>query len=402
MQDLSLRIRIDTMQDMFLHALQLHYWHLDREMQLLETNCPNREFFYYVYTLSTCCTTAKQHFTKQEKPLVTTDQMGFSWIIDVLPDDEGKMEYFLLGPFFSMQASENDIRNMCYRLKLSSSLIEELLQQLKEIPVVHHQAAFGYGIMLHSCLTGNKIRPGDITLCVAPSEKAEEADWTSSAWHGTWSVEQEMFNRIKDGNIEHFQELAAKFGTGRIGTLSDGDPLRQAKNEGIVFTTLCSRAAILGGVSPEGGYSLADDYILKIESCKSVADVQYCNGEMVTAFISRVCHVKQNSCYSSVVQACAEYVQTHITGKIDLDTMARQQGYNSYYLSRKFQKEMGISLNSYIQLQKVEQAKKMLDTQKLSTTEISERLAFSSPSYFTSIFRKYTGMTPTAYLERKD
>lgn len=399
MHSTSMRIRIETMQEMFLHALQLHYWHLDNQMQLVESNCPNRQFFYYVYTLSSCRTMTESHFAKHNKPLVTTDHMGFSWIVDIKDNEQEEREYYLLGPFFSMQASENEIRNMCYQLKLSSNMIEDLLRQLKNVPVVHHQAAIGYAIMLHSCITGEKAASSDITLAVAPIEKKEENNWGSSSWHGTWSVEQEMFDRIKNGDIERFEELAMKFGTGRVGTLSDGDPLRQAKNEGIVFSVITSRAAILGGVSPEGGYSLADHYILKIEACKSISEVQYCNGEMVNAFISRVCQVKQNSGHSSAIQACAEYIQTHIYSKIDLDTMAGELGYNSYYLSRKFQKEMGMNLNSYVHQQKIEQAKRLLSERRLSAAEISERLSFSSPSYFTSIFRKYTGMTPTAYTE---
>lgn len=96
-----------------------------------------------------------------------------------------------------------------------------------------------------------------------------------------------------------------------------------------------------------------------------------------------------------------EYIETHICEKISLDAMAKELGYSSYYLSSKFQKESGMSLNSYINRQKVEIAKQLLCSPALNAADVSEHLCFSSPSYFTAIFRKFTGVTPSAYQQNK-
>lgn len=388
--------RIRAMQEMLLYAHRLHHWHLDQDLRLICSNCPEEAFFYSLFTLGQEERAIAEHFRQSAYPLISADRMGIVWIIGKERDT-----YHLLGPFFSMEASENHIRQMCYRMQLSGTLIQKLLSQLQQIPVIHLNASIRYGIMLHCCLTEEKISTNDITLSIKTTDETRKPDWSSTSWHGTWAAEQELFNRIKDGNMNNFAEMAAKFAAGNIGTLSHGDPVRQAKNEGIVFATLCSRAAILGGVSPEGGYNLADYYILRIEAADSVNAVQYCTGEMLEAFMRRICQCKVNSRYSPAVSTCMDYIETHISEKISLEAMARELGYSSYYLSSKFQKEVGESLNHFISRQKVEQAKQLLANHNISAADVSERLAFSSPSYFTAIFRKYTGVTPSAWQQGK-
>lgn len=387
--------KIEVMQEMLLCAHKLHYWNLNNDFQLISSNCPQERFFYSLFVLSQEYSRIRNHFSSSNFPLISSDRLGIVWIIG--KDEES---HHILGPFFSMEASENHIRQACYRMKVAGNLIHELLNQFQNIPVIHLNSCLRYGIMLHKCLTGDDITPDDIALHIKTGDEAKNPAWSSPSWHGTWATEQELFHRIKDGNMDNFAELAAKFAAGNVGPLSHGDPLRQAKNEGIVFTTLCSRAAILGGVSPEGGYNLADYYILRMEAADNVSAVQHCTGEMLEAFLRRIRQSKVNSRYSSAVSACMDYIETHISEKISLDAMAKELGYSSYYLSSKFQKETGENLNQYINRQKIEQAKNLLRAHSLSAADISERLSFSSPSYFAAIFRKFTGMTPSAYQQK--
>ena len=77
--------------------------------------------------------------------------------------------------------------------------------------------------------------------------------------------------------------------------------------------------------------------------------------------------------------------------------IAGSLGYASYYLSRLFRQETGTSINAYIRKRKVERAKEYIKMSGLSTAEISVRLSFSSVSYFCSVFKEETGMTPGNY-----
>ncbi len=388
--------RIQTMRDMFLYAQKLYAWCFSREFDLEYSNCPGADFFFNLFCLSPCKDAAAEHFEKSDMPILLTDSMGFAW---VAATDTGKIH--MLGPIFTLEASESYLRKLCAQMKLSSALIAELLEQIRLVAVIPSHTALRYAIMLHYCVTGQPAAEGDVTIYIAPSVLPETQDWYSSTWHGTWQAEQEMLRRVREGRMEPMGAMAATFSGGQVGNMSMGDPLRQAKNEALCFTVLVSRAAMQGGMSPEGGYNLADYYIQRGEACTRVADVYNCAEEMYETFLLRVSKCRESDQYSPAVADALEYVRTHITEKISLEDMAKKLGYTSYYLSSKFQKEVGLSLNSYIKQEKIELSKQMLRAKRLSSADISERLGFSSPSYFSATFKQFTGMTPSEYQNQK-
>ena len=49
---------------------------------------------------------------------------------------------------------------------------------------------------------------------------------------------------------------------------------------------------------------------------------------------------------------------------------------------------------------KIKQAKQLLRENELSVREISEKLAFTTPDYFTKTFKRVAGITPLAYKKR--
>lgn len=69
-------------------------------------------------------------------------------------------------------------------------------------------------------------------------------------------------------------------------------------------------------------------------------------------------------------------------------------------LSSKFKKESGVSLNTYITLLKLEEAKHLLLYTDKSLSLISSYLGYSSQSFYSNTFNKYVGQTPKEYREK--
>lgn len=82
-----------------------------------------------------------------------------------------------------------------------------------------------------------------------------------------------------------------------------------------------------------------------------------------------------------------------------LGDLAEALGYSTYYLSSQFKKQTGQSVGDYMTNLRIEKAKEMLAYSNISLTDLSARLHFSTPSYFSSVFKKHTGLTPTAYVQ---
>ncbi|MDQ0233070.1 YesN/AraC family two-component response regulator [Metabacillus malikii] len=67
-----------------------------------------------------------------------------------------------------------------------------------------------------------------------------------------------------------------------------------------------------------------------------------------------------------------------------------------------FKKEVGISVTEYIQRTKIEEAKKLISFSDYSLSKIHTLLNFTDQSYFTKVFKKYTGYTPKQYRMQRD
>ena len=91
------------------------------------------------------------------------------------------------------------------------------------------------------------------------------------------------------------------------------------------------------------------------------------------------------------------YIMDHITSEISLDDLANYSHLSTSHFKQKFKNQMGISPRNFINQQKIEHAKTLLQD-GYSITEVSMILGFSSSSYFAYTFKKFTAFTPTEYI----
>lgn len=399
MRDYNSMLFLQEAQKMLLVATKLHSWQLDGQYNLKYTNHPDGQFFYDIFKISNCSNHVSKHFASATAPLIIADALGFTWIVAAEIQKGTPIEYDLLGPYFTVEASERYLMNLCRQLRISDELALQLQEQLKKLPSISVLTSVTYAVMLQYYAIGETISIDSVTyINTATSSNEDDSSWMTNKQHNSWEAEQNLFEAIKNGtlNIDDMS-MTNSFSGATIGTLCPGDPLRQAKDEVIVLIILATRAAILGGVSPEGGYTISDYYFQRVEASDTVGKVQNCAYELLQTIMQRVHMCQNRSEQSSVINNCKDYIETHIYEKINLDHMAKELGYASYYLSKKFKKETSISINDYIKEEKIKHSKLLLGQSDLTINEISERLCFSSSSYFCSIFKQSTGLLPSEY-----
>lgn len=82
--------------------------------------------------------------------------------------------------------------------------------------------------------------------------------------------------------------------------------------------------------------------------------------------------------------------------KITLEDASKEAGFSKYYFCNQFKKMTGMTFLSYLNQVRVTQAKLLLNL-KASITFIAYECGFESPSYFSMVFKKSTGVTPREY-----
>lgn len=98
-----------------------------------------------------------------------------------------------------------------------------------------------------------------------------------------------------------------------------------------------------------------------------------------------------------VIIQIQEYISFHIEERISREDIAKYVNFSSDYVSRLFKKETGTALSEYIMEEKMKKAKFLIEENEDSIGNIAMRLGYNSFSYFSEVFRKFTGVLPREY-----
>ena len=91
------------------------------------------------------------------------------------------------------------------------------------------------------------------------------------------------------------------------------------------------------------------------------------------------------------------YMKDHIREDMTIEDICRDLHYSKSYIFKQFKKTTNCSVMSYFIKLKIEKAKELLRETNMHIGEISAYLSFDNPNYFSKIFKKATGYTPTTY-----
>jgi AraC-like DNA-binding protein len=84
------------------------------------------------------------------------------------------------------------------------------------------------------------------------------------------------------------------------------------------------------------------------------------------------------------------------------DYISEKLEYDYSYLSNLFSEVKGITIQQYIIINKIERVKELLSYDELNLTEISYKLNYSSVAHLSNQFKKYTGLRPSQFKQKRD
>ncbi len=104
--------------------------------------------------------------------------------------------------------------------------------------------------------------------------------------------------------------------------------------------------------------------------------------------------------YSHYIKSCIAFISKNYSQSITLNDVAKSANISNTYLSMIFKQEMRITFSEYLTNYRLGQAKNLLCTTSLHIYEIAEKVGFSSPYYFSHIFKSETGLSCKEYRDR--
>jgi len=95
-----------------------------------------------------------------------------------------------------------------------------------------------------------------------------------------------------------------------------------------------------------------------------------------------------------------DYVEEHLTDRIQVEEVCRIANMSYYYFVKYFKKSIGFSFTEYVNYRKVKRAERLLLTKDISITEIGEKIGMPNMAHFYKMFKKHNDCSPKQYQKK--
>jgi AraC-like DNA-binding protein/ligand-binding sensor protein len=228
-------------------------------------------------------------------------------------------------------------------------------------------------------------------------ESLQDLKSTNNDMLRTYKIENELLIKVKNGDIigarNILNDLLAHI------LFYSGNDIRIIKTRTLELCTLLSRASIEGGADFNKVFSLSSDFLIKLNKIKKVEDISFLLINILDAFTENVFKINKSK-NPALIKKCIAYINKNYKNNITLDTVANMVHLNSSYFSSIFKKEIGMNFSSYLNKIRIEQSMFLLRNTDYSILNIALEVGFEDQSYFSKVFKNFTGMTPKQYRQK--
>lgn len=160
--------------------------------------------------------------------------------------------------------------------------------------------------------------------------------------------------------------------------------------------TLLIHAAKAVEPHSEIAFVITSMFMPKLQSIKNPDNMKQQLQEIVTYFEKNI--FDRTSDKAEVFRKKAvRYIKENYQTQLTLEKVAGRMMLNPTYFSTLFKQATGSSFKDYLNYVRIEESKKLLTNTGDSILDIALAVGFENQSYFTKVFKKYTGMTPKQY-----
>ncbi len=210
-------------------------------------------------------------------------------------------------------------------------------------------------------------------------------------------LENELFDRLRDGTPEECARAAGHYFDWMVENYTDkAESIRLKILEFVLFAE--HDTYLSGGMTYH--FDERADYLDTIMHTQEVRALREWFVEKFRT-ANRNMHTKKNEHENSLVERAKGYIQENYKRDLSLDELSKELDISPYYFSKLFKEEAGSNFIEYLTTLRISKAKEMLRDPSHSMKEICAQVGYSDPNYFSRIFKKNVGYTPTEYRERE-
>lgn len=316
-------------------------------------------------------------------------------------------QYLIIGPVSNVPYSKETLHNMYRDYVVSNKNREEFHNFLKKIPHISKLSLISKLVFINYCIYKEVLTPSDFledsvtTNTFSPEiAKLNYNKKENYLYNKSYVLEDTILKLVRTGDLEGFRSL--QFNEDNFHTGITGDnAIRQLKNNIIISTTLCTRAAIDGGLEYDTAYELSDLFIQTAEQMHNTDMLHELSYKICYTFAEKVAQAKIPTSTDDRLQKAIQYIQQNTNQHITVGDVSNYVGFSQSYFSAYFKKNLGFAVSDFILRCKLEEGRRLLQFTNKPISTISTFLCFSSQSHFQTAFKKQFGITPNEYRRKR-
>lgn len=138
------------------------------------------------------------------------------------------------------------------------------------------------------------------------------------------------------------------------------------------------------------------DYLFQLLEARDSSSLQLIYVNYLKNLLMRLQETKNKNLNGLILDAIA-YIEENYRENISLDDVAKKINMSYHHFSRFFKESTGKNFIDYLTELRIDRAREILKDKTFNIKEICYEVGYTDPNYFSKIFKKSTGLTPTEY-----
>lgn len=228
------------------------------------------------------------------------------------------------------------------------------------------------------------------------TDNREQIQSGNGGYDNFFSMERKLLNHLH--RIEKVDaKKTIRILIDQVTIRSEDNPFKDIKYYFLTLSSLVTRHLEKNMLSASSAFSFNRTCNLLIDAKLTNLNAYEMADELIEFFAYVLADKFQPSYLHSTVNDVVYYIHEEIELPLTVENIAKKFNISTSHLSRIFRENTGITLIEYINIRKVEEAQYFLRFSNKSISEVSNQFNFCNQSYFTRIFKKYTGQTPKTF-----
>jgi len=209
--------------------------------------------------------------------------------------------------------------------------------------------------------------------------------------------ERMIFAAFRRGDMETGKKFISEFMEYLLKSFPDN--IEIFRLGGIELLVLLSREAANEGEDIKELLDQNNKYLQRIQESENINEIMkyiYLISERIGGKLFSFKGMR----HASALRKAERYIWNNYTRKLSLEEIAHASGLSAPYFSTIFKEEIGENLSSYLNRLRVDKASNLLIASKKPLREIAEICGFEDQSWFSKIFKKFTGLSPGKFREK--